>query len=581
MARKIKKRKPLTEEQKKARAEAKRIRDFKAKIRSVFTNMGFSYCKSEGIHFKIGHRVVELDYIFIFENIIIICEDTTSAGKDKDHIRKKNEAISEILNNKIEFFEWMRAQFPDKEKMLSKYRSERFIIEYLYISTAEIELTDDEKALYSNIVFWEPDVLAYFVNISQSTFYSAKYELFRMLEINDEQIGHSGSAGVNAMIKAPIIYPEDTTGLFNGIRVVSFMMSAESLLKNSYVLRKDNWEDSMWLYQRLIDKKKLQGVRKFIAENGTAFYNNIIVALPDTVKFENDSNEIVSIDQVGDYQHGKLVIPDVMNSICIIDGQHRVFAHYEAPETERWEEKIRELRKQLHLLVTGLIFPSDMSELERKRFQSKIFLEINDNAKHVSADVLLHIKMMSDPLSDTGIARKVIERLNRKAPFLNRFELSTLDEGKIKIASIVKFALRYLVSIAPPEGKTSLFEFWTGDKKALCTCDERALNDYIAYCANVISQYFNAVRSAYLSDWNNPEAKLLSVIGINGYIMALNRQLPKNGVEDYKFYETHFKKMQVDFSKMGFKYTSSQYRKFSSQILREAFDFTEEELETI
>lgn len=70
-----------------------------------------------------------------------------------------------------------------------------------------------------------------------------------------------------------------------------------------------------------------------------------------------------------------------MNSICVIDGQHRIFAHYESGIDSKQERIIAELRKRLHLLVTGLIFPPEMSAEERVRIQSEIFVDINSNAK--------------------------------------------------------------------------------------------------------------------------------------------------------------------------------------------------------
>ena len=74
---------------------------------------------------------------------------------------------------------------------------------------------------------------------------------------------------------------------------------------------------------------------------------------------------------------------------------------------------------------------------------------------------------------------------------------------------------------------------------------------------------------------------LVSFLNINGFIIAYNRQLSKNGLRDYRFYNECLKKMTIDFSKEAFPYTSSQYRKFSTLILEQAFGFTEEELETI
>ena len=298
--------------------------------------------------------------------------------------------------------------------MVKRYRPERYFLYYIYISQTELEITEDEKNRYSNLLFWDPETLSYFDRMAQCIQHSARYEIFRYLGLKNDEIGFSGSEGGKTTIKAPIIYPQDATGLRNGVRVVSFMMSAEKLLRTSYVLRKDSWEESMFLYQRLIEKDKVKSIRAFLADKGEAFYNNIIVALPDNVTFEDDAGSPILVENIGDFQHCKLVLPDEMNSICVIDGQHRIFAHYEAPATEKYEPQIAPLRKQLHLLVTGLIFPSEMKEAERKQIQSQIFLDINDNTKKVAPNVLTHIEMVKDPFSDIGLARRVIERLNKK-----------------------------------------------------------------------------------------------------------------------------------------------------------------------
>lgn len=572
--------KKLTAEQKAAQLKKCKVLAFRKKIRSSFTDAGFTYFSTLDKHFPIGTRTVELDYLFLYENIIVICEDNTKQKKDIDHIRNKNESFAEIRNNKTAFLNWLSNTFPEKATMVKQYRPERYFLYYIYISQTELEITEDEKNRYSNLLFWDPETLSYFNRMAQCIQHSARYEIFRYLGLKNDEIGFSGSEGGKTTIKAPIIYPQEATGLRNGVRVVSFMMSAEKLLRTSYVLRKDSWEESMFLYQRLIEKDKVKSIRAFLAQKGEAFYNNIIVALPDNVTFEDDAGTPILVENIGDFQHCKLVLPDEMNSICIIDGQHRIFAHYEAPATEKYELQIAPLRRQLHLLVTGLIFPTEMKEPERKQIQSQIFLDINDNTKKVAPNVLTHIEMVKDPFSDIGLARRVIERLNKKRVFLNRFELSALDESKIKVASIIKFALRYLVTVTPAEGKTSLYAYWQGNKEAFQQKDEASLNDYIEFCANSIDLYFSAIRDAFKSSWNDPASKMLSVISINGFIIAFNRQLNKYGVSDYPFYSSCLRKLSIDFSKNGFPYTSSQYRKFSGRILAEAFDFTNEELET-
>ncbi len=529
--RKVKK--VLTEEQKEEQKRKIRDRAFKRRIKNIFLNSGFTYLKSGDKEFSIGGRKVELDSIYLYENILIICEDTGSTSHIKDHIRKKHEAFTAIERNVDDLFKWLIDTFSEYKSEFEKYENEKYILFFLYFSQAELPLTDEEKKLYPLIKFVEPATLNYFYKISQCIKLSSKYEIFKFLGIEKREIGNATNQSLTTQFEAPIIYPKEMTGIKNGVRVVSFMMSAEALLSMSYVMRKDNWEESMWLYQRLIDFQKIKRIRYFIAEKGQSFYNNIIVALPDDVSFRSISGKSVSIKDIGNFESCKLEIPDKMNSICVIDGQHRIYAHYEGDSKDKYEEKIKPLRKKLHLLVTGLIFPEEMTEADRIKMQSEIFLDINSNAKPVQPDVLLHIEMLKNPLSDVGLARRVIEKLNGMSSFLNMFEFSTLDNGKIKIASIIKFALRYLVTITPQEGKSSLYEYWSGDKIKLKNGDQEEYEKYIEYCASNLNLYFSALKKNYNDEWNPKENKLLSVISLNGFIIAYNRQLNQNGLKNF------------------------------------------------
>ena len=270
-----------------------------------------------------------------------------------------------------------------------------------------------------------------------------------------------------------------------------------------------------------------------------------------------------------------------MNSICVIDGQHRIFAHYESGVDSKQEKRISELRQQLHLLVTGLVFDKSVRPEERARIQSEIFHDINSNATAVPRTVLTQIKRIRNPIDDESIAQSVIEALNKEGIFRNMLQISALDNGKIKTASIVRFALRYLVTVTPADGKQSLFNYWNGDKEALLAVDDAALREYVKFCAVTLREYFGAVRKNYKKYWDDEKSKLLSVISLNGFIIALTRQLATNGVKDFDFYDSKFRQYDIDFSVEGFKYTSSQYRKFSSEILENAFGIPKSELENM
>lgn len=569
------KKKILTEEQKRERANKREKRVLKNKIFKIFTDAGFTYLSTGGKEGNVGYRTVEVDSMFIYENIWILCEDTI-AKNDRDHIRTKNEAFGEIKQNLSTFIIFLKESFPDKAELLNKYDLNRIKIFCLYIPRDELDLNDNDYHLFSNLIFVQPKTLNYFKWIVGCIKRSAIYEIFKFLKLENDQVGFVSSSTEAATIKAPIIYPREFTGIQNGVRLVSFMMSAEDLLSTCYVLRKDNWSDSIWLYQRLIEKSKIKKIREFLERKGEAFYNNIIVALPDNVSFQDAAGNFQTIDQIASLEGNcKLIIPKEMNSVCIIDGQHRVYAHYESGVDSKQERTIASLRPKLHLLVTGLIFPKGLSSEQRAKIQSEIFLDINSNTKAVPQNVLLQIKRIKNPLDSESIAQFVIERLNRFGVFQRLLQLSSLDKAKIKTASIVKFALRYLVTVDPLEGKNSLVNHWGGDKYLLMKADDTALNDYVKFCATIINQYFSAIKNNFKNYWEDDNSKLLSVISVNGFIIALTRQLKRNGIKDFNFYNEKFKNWQFDFSNENFPYTSSQYHKFSTKILKEVFEIEE------
>lgn len=575
---KNKKREPLTPEQQQVRMKA----SLKRKIRSIFTGAGFSYIPTNDHEMNIGLRKVEVDSLFIYENIWLICEDTVKTTNIKDHIRTKNEAFGEIKHNIQLFISELSGLFPEQCNIFTRYDTGRIELFGLYIPLTEPSLTNEEYILFSNLKFIQPQTLNYFQWIVQAIKLSARNEIFRFLGLKSNQIGLISSSSMSTQITAPIIYPKEITGLKNNVRVISFMMSAEDMLNTCYVLRKDNWEESIWLYQRLIEKRKIQNIREFLEKKGEAFYNNIIVALPDNVSFMDTTGQYKKVEDIARFESNcKLVLQNEMNSICVIDGQHRIFAHYVSGTDSKQEERISELRKQLHLLVTGLIFPQNMSEGERSRIQSQIFLDINSNAKLVPQNILLQIKRMKNPIADESIAQYVIEKLNKEGVFYKKFQLSSLDNAQIKTTSIVRFALRYLVTISPSEGKTSLYNYWLGDKESLLKIDSKAIDEYVKFCANILKIYFGAIKKHLLCYWDDSTSKLLSVISINGFIIALTRQLSINGVKDFNYYDQKFQNWDFDFTKTGFPYTSSQYRKFSSRILNEVFGLSSNEIEVI
>ena len=86
--------------------------------------------------------------------------------------------------------------------------------------------------------------------------------------------------------------------------------------------------------------------------------------------------------------------------------------------------------------------------------------------------------------------------------------------------------LRYLVTIEPKD-KKSLFDYCVGDKDKLKELNDQAYNSYIDFCVQQIRMYFSALRDSHRKEWNDSNSKLLSVISLNGFIIAYNRYIDK------------------------------------------------------
>ena len=563
--------KPITLEQRQKREQAA----FRRRIVSVFKNAGFLYLPVAGKERVFGSRRGELDAVFIFENIVLVCEDTiTRESKNiKSHLKDKKHVFDEIADNQDDLIDWLKSSHSDKFSQFDEYDNQRYKIFFLYCTRYKFNPSPEDLEFFKSIKIVEQSTLNYFYKLSRSIRFSSRNDIFRFLGLRSQDIGQSNSLSERKTPKVAIICPPDSTGHGeSGIRLVSFMLSAELLMRNAYVLRKDNWETHMQLYQRLIEKGRIEKIRKYVVNQKTAFYNNIIVSLPDNVSFHDDNGSSVNLEDIQDFSgEYRMQIPNEFNSICVIDGQHRIFAHYEGDD--KLEKDIARLRSRFHLLVTGLIFPKDMPSLERRKYESEIFLDINSNAKPVPPDLLLFIEELKDPFSESGVARKALVRLNQEPVFHNQFELSLTERSKIKIASIIKFALRNLVAIddANPE---SLYGVWVAEtgKSLNERSDTLLLDEYVEFIVGKLGIYFRALKSAYSSEWDDDNSKILSTTSINGFIIALRRSLSVVGLKEFEYYKEAFGRLDIDFSKQNFPYISSRYNKFSIQILRECFN---------
>lgn len=540
------------------------------KIIAIFKAMNFVYRDTEHFQFHLGGRDMEIDAVFAHENVFILCEDTLST--DTDHLRTKNDTMQRIRANKGDFFRIMDGNIENFGQLHEDYEIARLKLFYIHICGAKDEYSKDEMDEFPEIKLWGNNNIDYFKWLAECIHSSTRFELFRYLGLSRRDVGVARSTTNMAAAQAPIIYPQNFVGPIQGCRVVTFMLSAKELIEMSYVLRKEGWVRQSGLYQRLLDKQKMGKIREYIVNNRSSFFNNIIVALPSDAIVLDSQNHTFDLFDLDPQQVGlRLSLPYEYNSICIIDGQHRVYAYHEGGDRE---DVVAPLRRDRHLLVTGVMFPANMDAGERVKLQSQIFLDINKNAKPISPDLLIYIQKLQNPLADTSIAQDVLEFMNEHGVLKDQFQKSTLNSKGIKTASIIKFALRYVVAIEDENNVESLIRYWDGDKSALRRNNSVARDAYISFCAEWLNKYFTGVKYAWRAHWDfdNYTSLLPSVVTINGCLIAYRHQLKVNGLKDVAFFKAKFSRWTKSFAKNTFEYRSSQYGRFAKDLLRTVFD---------
>ena len=235
-------------------------------------------------------------------------------------------------------------------------------------------------------------------------------------------------------------------------------------------------------------------MRKYLAGEGRVFVNNVIVTLPDDVKLTDIKNGSALATSVGTSavkDPVKIHIPQKAGNIGIIDGQHRVFSYHEGNDT--YESIISQIRDKQHLLVTGIIFPNNMKEDDRIKFQAKLFLEINDKQTRTNAALRQVIGTIVNPFEAISIAKMVVNELARRIPMDDVLEQHFFDKGKLKTTSIVSYGMRHVTKLS---GNDSFFHAWSNHKKndLLKGNDMILLSQYVKFCSDEMNVFLKAFK---------------------------------------------------------------------------------------
>ena len=153
----------------------------------------------------------------------------------------------------------------------------RIRILYCSIKTVDSQLKENISANKS-VFFYDYENVHYFKLLAANIKRSARYELFHFLDIKPSEIGNSISDIPGSSTYKGNILPVEKSSFKDGHNIISFYIDAASLIRRAYVLRQESWreDDAGGFYQRMVIGKKISSMRKYLANEGRVFINNII-----------------------------------------------------------------------------------------------------------------------------------------------------------------------------------------------------------------------------------------------------------------------------------------------------------------
>ncbi|WP_446784766.1 DGQHR domain-containing protein [Macellibacteroides fermentans] len=277
------------------------------------------------------------------ESIVLVrCESASVNSKSnfKDKLELLKQHIGEVKKNINYIFDGAKLKF-------------KFIL-----VTENFAFQEQDKLVLENIggVHFDEDIVEYYINMHNQIGIAARYQLLGSLFF-DQEIPEMEN-------KIPAI-----RGRMGGHVYYSFSIEPEKLLKIGYVLHRNKANTNMMpTYQRIIQKSRLDAIKRFIEDDKGYFPNSIIISLDSgkrkKLEFQESNNISSTIADLG-----ILHLPKKYRSAYIIDGQHRLYGYANSK-----------------YMSTNTIPVVAFENLERNE-QVKLFMQINENQKAVSKNL--------------------------------------------------------------------------------------------------------------------------------------------------------------------------------------------------
>ena len=320
------------------------------------------------------------------------------------------------------------------------------------------------------------------------------------------------------------------------VRPAQYDLEKHSALANSFPEEIDYYnhlinEDKINIkekdFQREANRERVSGIKTFLEQEEFAFFPNTIIAncelINDWETYEIDSsdnlNRFFEIETKPSYlsfhleNEGKhiLYVPKVLNSILVIDGQHRL----EGLKT------VTDTIKDEYDLVIAFIIGYDRSVI------AKQFYTINYEQKAVNKSLLYQLTgEFSRDINEISYLHNVVKILNEieDSPFYKRVKMlgvtpKNYNEGEksnlsISQAFLIDSMLRFISPQAKGTNYPPIFlKFYKNSSQHIII-------------VKTLARFFTAVKNLK-NDWNEPENSILSKgMGVGALMKVLNLIYP-------------------------------------------------------
>lgn len=459
---------------------------FEDRVWCLFARLGFSHLNADR-HFEMCYdfqnpNLTQQIDVFAADDETVIIVECKSAEKIKEvNFKKHLEALHGQMSG---LRREAQKKFP-KAKVKFIWATQNIIISH----------ADQVRMQEWDIIHFSDSVINYYYELVKHLGTCARYQLLGNLFANQEIR--------NMDDRIPAIQGE-----MGGHKYYSFSIEPERLLKIGYVLHRNEANKNMMpTYQRLIKKKRLTDVQKFI-NNGGYFPNSLIISIDSGGKgLQFDLSE-KKVDGVHS-RLGILHLPKKYRSAYIIDGQHRLYGYSDS-----------EYASTNSIPVVAFV------DLDRRE-QIKLFMDINENQKAVPKT--LRVTLNSDMLWDSNdfnerrqaLRSKIAQMLGEEetSPLLGRVVIGEDEKSSIKCITVgaIQTALKNCNFMSQFGKKNAIIKdgtFDVGTNQATCDLLYPFLEECLRY-----------VRDGALDEWERGDSNdgmLTMNRGIQAVIRVIN-----------------------------------------------------------